>query len=146
MTPSVYINLEDGVAAIAARIKRQRSEQVVLVCPKHCLLFSDPINLKLLRTEIDLAGKEVFILTMDEKGQKYAREAGFGLRQVPGAAKVATMSDIKSPEKSVSSVTPAEEAKPNILAGAAEELKNFTRFFPKKGRPRDRFCRQKSAA
>jgi len=108
-----------------------------LVCPKHCLLFSDQINLKLLKTETDLAGKEVFILTMDEKGQKYAREAGFGLRQVPGAAKVSAMSDIKSPEKPSIPEAPPEEAKPNILAGAAEELKNFTRFLSKKVQPEE---------
>src|SRR5438477_11512540 len=68
MTPTIYINLEDDVSAVAARLKRERSPQVVLVCPKRCFLFSDPINLKLLKTQVDLLGKEVYILTMDEKG------------------------------------------------------------------------------
>ncbi len=133
MIPSVYINLEDGVEAIASRIKRQRSEQVVLVCPKGSLLFSDPIYLKLLKTEISAAGKEVSILTMDENGQAYAQAAGFELRQVPGAAKSSKLSDVKLPGKPVverPEVSAIE--KPNILETTAQELKSFTKLFAKK--------------
>src|SRR5690242_4291351 len=95
MTPSIYINLEDDVSAITARLKKERSAQAVLVCPKRCFLFSDPINLKLLKKQTDLLGKEVFVLTMDEKGRAYAQAAGFGLRTLPGTARSHGVSDIQ---------------------------------------------------
>lgn len=103
-----------------------------MVCPKHCELFSNPINLKLLKTETDLAHKEVSILTMDEKGQRYAQAVGFELRQVPGAARPSRVLDIKSPEKTSTDLAETETA---VAAGAAGELKGLARFFSKKDRP-----------
>jgi hypothetical protein len=94
-TPSIYINLEDDVAKVAARIKRERSSRIVLVCPKRCQLFADSINLRLLKKQADLMGKEVFVMTMDEKGQNFAREAGFGLKFLPKAQGAKGVSDIK---------------------------------------------------
>src|SRR5271155_2915067 len=93
--PSIYINLEDDVSKIVTRLKRQSSRQVVLVCPKKCFLFSDSINLRLLKKQGDLLGKEIFILTMDEKGQLYAQEAGFQLKFLPRSRNSVGFSDIK---------------------------------------------------
>lgn len=132
MTPSIYINLEDTVATIAGRVKRQRSDQVILVCPKHCFLFTDPINLKLLKTELDLAAKQAAILTMDEKGRTYAQAAGFALREVPGAAKLGSTLDIK-PRPPQEVAVPTEifnhQPSPALLGGAAQELKTFVKKF-----------------
>src|ERR1051326_1242678 len=93
--PSIYINLEDDVSKVVERIKRQHASELVLVCPKKCQLFADSINLRLLKKQTDLLGKEVFILTMDEKGQLYAREAGFGLKFLPKGHARPGISDIK---------------------------------------------------
>src|SRR3989338_9007574 len=92
--PSIYINLEDDVSKVFARIKRAKSDSVVLVCPKRCFLFSDSINLRLLKKQVDLLKKEVFILTMDERGQMYAKEAGFSLKFLPKTVKNNGVSDI----------------------------------------------------
>ena len=70
--PSIYINLEDDVSKIIIRLKAPKLPQMVLVCPKRCFLFSDGINLKLLKKQTDALGKEIFILTMDEKGQGFS--------------------------------------------------------------------------
>src|SRR5262245_33773212 len=99
MTPSIYINLEDDVSKIVTRLKHNRAAQVVLVCPKKCQLFADSINLRLLKKQADLLGKEVFILTMDEKGQMYAKEAGFGLKFLPKSMPGRSFSDVRTAHK-----------------------------------------------
>lgn len=95
MTPSIYINLEDDVSKIVDRIKREASLELVLVCPKRCFLFNDSINLRLLKKQTDLMRKSVSILTMDERGQMYAKDAGFTLRFLPKNPQSKGMSDIE---------------------------------------------------
>ena len=102
--PSVYINLEDDVSKVATRLKHNQAAQVILVCPKRCFLFSDSINLKLLKKQVDLLGKEVFILTMDERGQAYAKEAGFKLKFLPKSGGSQAFSDVKLGKKNTASV------------------------------------------
>lgn len=120
-TPSIYINLEDDVSKIVERIKRAKSEKVVLVCPKRCFLFNDSINLRLLKKQVDLLKKHVAILTMDERGQLYAKEAGFELKFLP-AARRGGFSDIKSNKPAV--VTRAQQA--GIISEAVAEIKNIS--------------------
>lgn len=96
MTPSIYINLDDDVSKIFERIKKERSEELILVCPKRCFLFNDSINLRLLKKQTDLLKKTIHILTMDERGQTYAKEAGFTLKFLPKVSKSSHMSDIGS--------------------------------------------------
>lgn len=105
MIPTVYINLEDDVAKIIARIKKEKSKQLVLVCPKKCQLFSDIINLKLLKKQIDALEKTVFILTMDEKGQAFALSSGFLLKTLPKAKRASNFSDISLQPKFQPSLT-----------------------------------------
>lgn len=128
MIPSIYINLEDDVSAISTRIKKERSGQIVLVCPKRCFLFSDPINLKLLKTQADLLGKEIFILTMDEKGRGYGQAAGFGLRFLPKVGAFKGISDIKvaAREQAGETAQPLAE-KLNVLSGTVEEIKKIAK-------------------
>ncbi|MDE2311508.1 MAG: hypothetical protein KGJ93_00255 [Patescibacteria group bacterium] len=134
MVPSIYINLEDSVEAIAARIKRERSSQVIVVCPKRCFLFSDPINLKLLKTQADALGKEVFILTMDEKGRQYAQAAGLGLRDLPRPQRAANISDIRlhHPTETQRPVTQNAAPPQDVLAAATSTLDNLTQILQKK--------------
>lgn len=120
--PSVYINLEDDVSKIIIRLKHQSSKQVVLVCPKRCFLFNDSINLRLLKKQVDLLGKEVFILTMDERGQLYAKEAGFELKHLPKAASSKAFSDIRLPSQV--RVNAREPSSKSPLSGLAAEIKN----------------------
>ena len=94
MIPSIYINLEDDVSKIVERLKKEPAPEVVLVCPKRCFLFNDSINLRLLKKQTELLKKMVSILTMDERGQMYAKEAGFALRFLPKSPKAKSMSDI----------------------------------------------------
>ncbi len=139
--PSVYINLEDDVPKIMARLSHQSSPQVVLVCPKRCFLLSDSINLRLLKKQVDMIGKEIFILTMDERGQNYAKEAGFNLKFLPKKNESKAFSDIKVQQKSPVLKQPVEEieTEEGPLAGVddnteepAESVtpKSFVGFMP----------------
>ncbi len=119
--PSIYINLEDDVSKIVVRLKHNASSQVVLVCPKRCFLFSDPINLKLLKKQTDLLGKELFILTMDEKGQMYAVEAGFQLKQMPKGRPAGGFSDVKMSARPV----PTKATEESVFSEAVNEIKNL---------------------
>jgi hypothetical protein len=124
MIPSIYINLEDDVPKVIARIKKEKNSSLVLVCPKRCFLFNDSINLRLLKKQTDLLGKEVFILTMDERGQMYAKEAGFSLKFLPQAKKSNGFSDVVKKTQTVLQPMPINE-KPKVLAKptVSQELK-----------------------
>lgn len=122
--PSVYINLEDDVSKIVSRFKHNPAKQAILVCPKRCFLFNDSINLRLLKKQMDLLGKELFILTMDERGQLYAKEAGFGLKFFPKSHGASAMSDIKRPVHKVID-TPTQSLNP--ISSAVNEIKHIAK-------------------
>lgn len=92
---TIYLNLEDDVARIVTKVKAQKGEDVVLVIPKDAYVLADSINLRLLKKQTDMLGSKVSILTMDETGQIYAREAGFSLRRLPKISRSNTFSDIR---------------------------------------------------
>ncbi len=124
--PSVYINLEDDVSKIVSRFKHNSAKQAILVCPKRCFLFNDSINLRLLKKQMDLMGKEIFILTMDERGQLYAKEAGFGLKFLPKGRNENAMSDIKTFSRSKQQeVDKSSESNPII--NAISEIKHIAK-------------------
>lgn len=110
MTPSIYINLEDDVTEVVARLKRTKAQKVVIVCPKRCFLFSDSINLRLLKKQVDLLKKEVAVLTMDERGQLYAKEAGFELRFLSKQDGVRRTADISPGRLPGADARPAERS------------------------------------
>ncbi len=123
--PSVYINLEDDVSKVVTRLKHNSAKQIVLVCPKRCFLFNDSINLRLLKKQLDMMGKEVFILTMDEKGQLYAKEAGFGLKFLPKSKVSSSFSDVKLPNRNAPKQKPEPEiAEENLFSDAVKEIKH----------------------
>lgn len=123
--PSIYINLEDDVSKIVQRIHREKNSQMVLVCPKRSLLFADSINLRLLKKQVDLLGKVVFILTMDERGQMYAQEAGFSLKFLPKSSKGSGLSDVSfAPHEQL--ITGLEKnIKPQVTVGTKAEKKRI---------------------
>ncbi len=128
MIPSIYINLDDDVSKIAARLQKEKSTEVVLVCPKRCFLFNDSINLRLLKKQTDLMKKSVSILTMDERGQMYSKEAGFTLKFLSNAPRSKIVSDI-NPVRSQAlgikkhTVVANEPDYSGVVAEAVKEIK-----------------------
>lgn len=95
MIKTIYLNIEDDVQTIVQKVARMDATSVVLVFPKRSYVFADPINLKLLKKQTDMLGKEISLLTMDEVGQIYAREAGFAIKTISNAPRQG-LSDIRS--------------------------------------------------
>ncbi len=106
MLKSIYLNIEDDVTKVSNKVKREKAPEVVLVFPKKSFVFSDSINLRLLKKQIDMLGKKAYILTMDEKGQMYAQEAGFELKFLPKTSRMGSISDIRPRRTIVSPQTP----------------------------------------
>lgn len=125
--PSIYINLEDDVSKIAERLKKEKSAELILVCPKRCFLFNDSINLRLLKKQTDLLGKKVSILTMDEKGQLYAREAGFELKHLPKSTPGRGFSDIA--QRPAAALAPQQEETKTVISKTVEGLKELAQNF-----------------
>ncbi len=113
MTKTLYLNLEDDIAKITNKLKREKASEIVLVFPKKSFLFSDSINLRLLKKQVDLLGKKVFIRTRDDMGKAYAKEAGFELKFLPKARPGGRFSDIRRPERPQPPV-PKPVAKPQF--------------------------------
>src|SRR6185503_14608799 len=110
MLKTIYLNLEDDIAKIAAKIKREKADEVVLVFPKKSFLFSDSINVRLLKKQLEPLGKKVSILTMDEMGQMYAKEAGFDLKFLPKSPRPGQFSDIRHSPRSMADARPQAPA------------------------------------
>lgn len=83
MIKTIYLNIEDDIPTVLAKIRGVLATEVVLVFPKKSYLLSDSLNLKLLKKELDIASVKASVLTMDSLGQAYAKEAGFVLRHLP---------------------------------------------------------------
>lgn len=101
MAKTIYLNLEDDVTKVVNKLKRESGAEAVLVFPKKSFIFSDSINLRLLKKQVDMTGKKVSILTMDERGQNYALEAGFELKRMPTKTQSSSFSDIRPRTSSV---------------------------------------------
>ncbi len=95
MAKTIYLNLEDDVTKVVNKLKREKTADVVLVFPKKSFIFSDSINLRLLKKQLDLLGKKVSILTMDDRGKMYAEEAGFEIKRMPRSVRASSFSDIR---------------------------------------------------
>jgi len=112
MVKSIYLNLEDDVAHISAKLKRALGDELVLVVPKKSQLFSDSINLRLLKKQADLLGKKVAIMTMDEAGQMYAKEAGFALKHLAKSVGTKRPDDIRKAPRRVEPVSTSTPSTP----------------------------------
>jgi len=132
MARNVFLNIDDDVSKATVRLKKEKSADVVLVLPKGSLLLANPANLKALKKQADLLAKKVAIMTRDEKGRLYAREAGFGIQELDYLnRKTAGMNDVAPKTrrkqipvqpKSDSSETVEAEVEPLLEAGPATTL------------------------
>lgn len=122
MFKTIYCTIEDDVKTIAARLKTEPVSDFVLVFPKQSYIFSDPLNLKMLKKQLDILKKQARIMTMDERGRQAATAAGFALEPVPirqprgGAGDMA----VRSKASEQSSMAPAAGNEP-VMSAVAQE-------------------------
>lgn len=131
MLKTIYLNLDDDLAKITAQLTAEKSTDIVLVFPRKSFLFSDAVNVKLLKKQVELLGKEVAIFTMDPLGKQYATEAGF---------EVKTLAPKKSSGKMDMKSTPIKKSVPEtrkvrIIADDAPTTRMVKKAVPKVSGP-----------
>ncbi len=99
----IYLEANDSITEAMARLKRAKSEDVVLVVPQRALLFQSQINLKILKRQADLLGKRVSLVSRDEVGRNFASQAGFKVLEKLGE-------DTPELQGEVMEALPADEA------------------------------------
>lgn len=119
MVKTLYFNIEDDVKSIVARLRAEGEQDFVLVFPRRSYLFSDPLNVKMLKKQLDILRKTASIMTMDERGQAASVEAGFTLREIPTRKARTGMGDIAvRSRRAVSEPVPAA-VEPQIVEDEA---------------------------
>ncbi len=133
-TKTIYFNIEDDVKSIVARLRQEPGKDFILVFPRRCYLFSDAVNLKLLRKQLGILKKDASVMTMDERGQVAATDAGFSLVSVPFRQAGRNMSDVARVSTSREEVAyaPVEE----VFAEVEKPIPSSTHKQLKKSIPR----------
>lgn len=121
MFKTVYCTIEDDVKTIAARLKTEPVSDFVLVFPKRSYIFSDPLNLKMLKKQLDILKKQARIMTMDERGQQAAVAAGFVLEPVPVRQPRGTAGDMVVRSRAVDRAEFLQQAEPDPAAEIVAE-------------------------
>lgn len=82
----LYMEIDDEITTIYDRVKRVRQKEIVLVVPKHAVLFSSVVNLKILKRKTDELEKNIAVMTNDPSGKKLCGQVGFELTERFGIA------------------------------------------------------------
>lgn len=72
----VYIELDEEINLIFDRIRKLKEKEIFIVVPSKALLFQSVLNLKILKTKIETLGKDLTIVSKDERGRKLCENIG----------------------------------------------------------------------
>ena len=72
----VYIEMDEELNLIFDRIKKLKEKNVFLVIPSKSLIFQSILNLKILKTKVENLGKNLTIVSKDERGRKLCKNIG----------------------------------------------------------------------
>jgi len=76
MHQTFYIDIDEEITSIVDRLKKSKTNEVVIVVPRRALLIQSIVNLKLLKKEADSQGKQVMIVTQDKLGKSLVEKVG----------------------------------------------------------------------
>lgn len=77
MFKTIYLEIDEEITSVIDKIKKAKGQDIFLVVPRGASLIQSIINLKLLKKQVDLLGKNVVIVTSDELGRSLASRASF---------------------------------------------------------------------
>ncbi|AKM84942.1 MAG: hypothetical protein VE98_C0001G0488 [candidate division Kazan bacterium GW2011_GWA1_50_15] len=95
----IYLEVGDDIAEATERLRRSKRDEITLVVPRRALLLQSVINLKILKQQADVLGKQVGLVTQDQVGRNFAGQAGFKIldqlsdREPPRSAEVVTLDE-----------------------------------------------------
>ena len=90
---TIYVDLDDEVTTIFARIRATRAKNIALVVPARAQILQSLVSLKILRFKSEHAGKNLTIATKDSAGRRLAEGVGdsrgrkFALEKFPAEKK-----------------------------------------------------------
>ncbi|MFH0905236.1 MAG: hypothetical protein V1826_00740 [bacterium] len=115
----IYLELGDDVATAVDRLRRAKNIEIMMIVPRRALLSQSVINLKILKSQANLLGKNVSLVTQDEVTKNFATQAGLkvftGLGEGQSQTKTeASLSSlvINTDELDVTANTPVEPPPP----------------------------------
>ncbi|OGI31901.1 MAG: hypothetical protein A2489_00065 [Candidatus Moranbacteria bacterium RIFOXYC12_FULL_36_13] len=81
MHQTFYIDIDEEITSIVERLKKARTNEVVIVVPKRALLIQSIVNLKILKKEADENEIQLMIVTQDRLGKVLIEKAGIFVQQ-----------------------------------------------------------------
>lgn len=76
MSETFYIEQDEEIISVVARLRQSSSLENYFVFPKRALVLQSIINLRLFQREAQKLGKKIIIVTQDEQGRTLASKAG----------------------------------------------------------------------
>lgn len=72
----IYLEIDDEITAVCEKIKKTKTKNVYIVCPKQAVLFQSIVNLKILLSRTKKAKKKIHIITKDKNALHLAEKLG----------------------------------------------------------------------
>lgn len=72
----LYLEIDDEVTSVFDRMKQLKMNDVYLVVPKQAILLQSLVNLKILKSHAERAGKNIALVTNDSNGIHLAQQVG----------------------------------------------------------------------
>ena len=76
MKKVIYIDIDDEVTSIYDQIRRVKQKDIYLVIPRKAIIFQSVVNLKILKSKLDEAKKNLYLVTTDRVGAHLATKIG----------------------------------------------------------------------
>lgn len=99
MNEIIYLEPDEDITGVIARVKETESKAVSLVVPRGGTIAQSIVNLKLLKREIEKLGKTVSLVTKDKISKNLASQVGMAVFGSAQEAKTTAVTDIEPEEK-----------------------------------------------
>lgn len=76
MHKNLYIDADEEITSVIDKLRKTRSEEVIIIVPKAALILQSIVNLKLLKKEAEKSGRQIMVVTQDELGKVLVEKAG----------------------------------------------------------------------
>lgn len=90
-----FVEPQEDIDELTEKLAAVKSSSIVLVIPHGAILLQSIISLKILRNNVEKAGKQIIVVTRDRKGRQYAEQLG-----IPAFIDLEQVESSPSPKKS----------------------------------------------
>jgi len=122
----LYLDKEEEIGEIIEKIRKEKEREIILVIPEKTKALSHPVNLEILKKEVDNLNKKIYLNTTDEKIKVLARKVGFDIFLEEVEEKIF---DIKPPKKKQEAEVFKQETQPEVFTQPKTTI-NLKKIFP----------------